>query len=89
MSKRPFFVLPGGMCIPLEGGWRITQLRGDWYVLGHNSVVPCASEPEAISMLAELEAQTDVDLLASEAIHGLDRIPESWEADLLDEQRPV
>lgn len=89
MSKRPFFVLPGGMCIPLEGGWRITQLRGDWYVLGHNSVVPCGSEPAAVSMLAELEAQTDVDLLASEAIHGLDRIPESWETDLLDEQSPA
>jgi hypothetical protein len=40
-------------------------------------------------MLAELEAQTDVDLLASEAIHGLDRIPQSWETDLLDEQRPA
>ena len=79
MSKRPFFVLPGGMCIPLEGDWRIAQLRGDWYVLGHNSVVPCGSQLAAVNMLAEFEAQSDADLLASEAISGLDRIPESWE----------
>ncbi len=85
MAKRPFFVLPGGECVPLEGEWRIAELRGDWYVLGHHSVVPCGSERAAASMLAELQAQTDVDLLASEAIAGLDRIPEAWESDSLTE----
>ena len=36
-------------------------------------------------MLDELTAQSDVDLLASEAIAGLDRIPEEWETDSLGE----
>lgn len=81
MPKRPFLVLPGGVCVPLEGEWRTAELRGDWYVLGHNSVVPCGSERAALSMLEQLEAQTDIDLLANEAIESLDRIPDSWEVD--------
>jgi hypothetical protein len=78
-------VLPGGVCIPLEGDWRTAELRGEWYVLGHNSVVPCGSERAAQSMLVQLQDQTDIDVLASEAIEGLDRIPESWETDSLSE----
>lgn len=85
MPTRPFFVLPNGDCVPLEGPWRAEELRGDWYVLGHHSVVPCGSERAARSMLEELESQTDVDLLASEAIQRLDVIPESWETDSLGE----
>ena len=85
MPKRPFFVIPGGDCIPLEGAWRIAELRGDWYILGHHAVIPCDSEHAAQSILEQLEAQTDVDLLANEAIEGLDRIPESWESDSLEE----
>lgn len=85
MPKRPFLVMPGGDCVPLEGDWRIAQLRGDWYVLGHHSVVPCGSERAALRMLSELAEQTDIDLLATEAIEGLDRIPESWESDSLSE----
>ncbi len=88
MPKRPFLVLPGGVCVPLEGPWRTAELRGDWYVLGHNSVVPCGSERAAQSMLTQLEEQTDIDLLASEAIEGLNRIPNSWETDSLDEASP-
>lgn len=85
MSKRPFFVLPGGMCIPLEGPWRISLLRGEWFVLGHHMVVPCESRQAAFVKLAELDAQTEPDLLAAEAIAGLDRIPERWETDSLGE----
>ena len=85
MSKRPSFVLPGGICIPLEGPWRITLLRGEWYVLGHHMVVPCESKQAAYIKLAELDEQTEPDLLAAEAIEGLDRIPESWETDSLGE----
>lgn len=85
MPKRPFFVLPGGVCVPLEGDWRVAELRGEWYVLGHNAVVPCGSERAATSMLAELESQTDVDALATEAIEALDRIPDHWETDSLGE----
>ena len=85
MPKRPFFVLDNGECVPLEGGWRVEQLGGDWYVLGHHAVVPCGSERAAHSMILELESQTDVDLLASEAIEGLDRIPHEWETDSLGE----
>jgi hypothetical protein len=85
VPTRPFFVMPDGVCVPLEGNWRISLLEGDWYVLGHNSVVPCGSERAAASMLAELESQTEVDLLAAEAINSLDRVPEGWETDLLSE----
>ena len=85
MPTRPFFVLPNGDCVPLEGDWRAVELRGEWYVLGHHSVVPCGSERAALHMLAELEAQTDVDLLATEAIRALDTIPDSWESDSLGE----
>ncbi len=85
MPKRPFLVMPDGVCVPLEGEWRIARLRGDWYVLGHNSVVPCGSERAAASMLEELVSRSDADLLAAEAISGLDRIPNSLETDSLSE----
>jgi hypothetical protein len=85
VPKRPFLVMPDGVCVPLEGEWRIARLRGDWYVLGHNSVVPCGSERAAASMLEELVTRSDADLLAAEAISGLDRIPNSWETDSLTE----
>lgn len=85
MPKRPFLVMPDGNCVPLEGEWRIARLRGDWYVLGHNSVVPCGSERAAASMLEELVTRSDADLLAAEAINGLDRIPNTWETDSLSE----
>jgi len=83
VPKRPFLVLPGGLCVPLEGDWHVAELRGDWYVLGHNSVVPCGSKRAAESMLAELESRSDVDLLADEAIDGIDRIPDGWEPESL------
>jgi len=77
--------MPGGVCVPLEGQWRIASLRGNWYVLGHNSVVPCGSERAAASMLEELRSHSDADLLAAEAINSLDRIPSDWETDSLAE----
>ena len=85
MPSRPFYVQRNGDCIPLEGDWRVAQIDGEWFVLGHHSVVPCGSERAARSMLDELTERTDVDLLASEAIDGLDRIPETWETDSLGE----
>ena len=85
MPTRPFFVQPNGDCIPLEGEWRVTEIDGDWYVLGHHSIVPCGSERAARSMLEELSAETDVDALANEAIEALDRIPTTWETDSLGE----
>lgn len=75
MPTRPYFVMPGGECVPLEGEWRVVELRGDWYVLGHDSVVPCGSRKAATSMLADLESRTDADRLASEAIESLDQLP--------------
>ena len=86
--KRPFFVQPGGDCVPLEGPWRVEQLDDGWYVLGHHAVVPCGSERAAHGMLAELESRTDADDLAAEAIASLDRIPEAWETDSLGEAEP-
>ena len=88
MPSRPFFVMPGGVCVPLEGSWRIVELRGDFYVLGHHSVVPCGSERAARSMLEQLQSQTDADLLVAEAIEGLDRIPSGWETDPLGDADP-
>jgi hypothetical protein len=73
------------MCIPLEGDWRISLLRGEWFVLGHHRVIACESKQAAYIKLAELEAQSEPDLLAAEAIEGLDRIPEGWETDSLSE----
>ena len=85
MPKRPFLVLPDGHCVPLEGEWRTALLRGHWYVLGNHSVVPCGSERAALSMLAELQSRSDIDLLADEAICGLDQIPDVWETNSLGE----
>ncbi|MCR9095007.1 MAG: hypothetical protein NXI30_12370 [bacterium] len=85
MPTRPFYVQRNGECIPLEGDWRVAEIDGDWYVLGHHSVVPCGSERAAHSMLAELAERTDIDALANEAIEGLDRIPEAWESESLGE----
>jgi hypothetical protein len=72
-------VLPGGECVPLEGEWHVAELRGEWYVLGHNAVVPCGSRRAAASMLEQLRAQTDADRLAAEAIEDLDPIREPAE----------
>lgn len=77
MPTRPFLVLPGGECVPLEGEWRIAQVRGDWYVLGHHSVVPCGSRRAATSMLEQLRDRTDADHLAAEAIEALEPVVES------------
>ena len=85
MPTRPFLVMPDRVCVPLEGAWRIALLRGDWYVLGHHSVVPCGSKHAAESMLDKLRDQSDVDLLANEAISGLDRIPDLCETNSLGE----
>ena len=85
MPTRPFLVLPGGDCVPLEGDWRIAELRGDWYVLGHHSVVPCGSRHAAASMLEQLQERSNADHLAAEAIEGLDRIPAAWETQTLGE----
>ncbi|HIF95105.1 MAG: hypothetical protein ABGX04_17355 [Myxococcales bacterium] len=85
MPKRPFFVMPDGVCVPLEGEWRIVELRGDSYVIGHHSVVPCGSRNAASSMLAELQSHSDADHLAAEAIHRLDQVSAAWEIDSLGE----
>ena len=81
MSTRPYLVLSNGFCVPLEGQWRVVELRGDWYVLGHHCVVPCGSRRAAASKLEELQSHSDADQLAAEAIHGLDQIPDSGETD--------
>lgn len=85
MPSRPFFVQQNGVCVPLEGAWRVARLDGDWYVLGHHSVVPCGSERAAQSMLEELREQTDVDRLAIEAIENLEAISDAWETGALGE----
>jgi len=84
LPTRPFFVLPNGDCIPLDGDWHVAEIRGDWYVLGHHSVVPCGSQRAALSMVDELENQTDADRLASEAIENLELLPPSRDSERID-----
>ncbi len=71
MTRRPFLVLPSRECVPLEGAYRIEQVRGDWYVLGHYDAIACASESEARMRLAQLSIEHDAHELAAEALEGL------------------
>jgi len=68
MYKRPFLVLPGGVCVPLEGEYRVEELRGEWYVLGHNSVVRFDSQREAVAKFSELTGARGPDVLAGRAL---------------------
>jgi len=71
MTQRPFLVTPDRVCIPLEGPYRIEEVRGDWYVLGEHRAVPCASEPAARRTLERLEAERGAHDLVAEALEGL------------------
>lgn len=68
MYRRPFLVLPGGDCIPLEGDWRLESLRGEWYVLGHHSAFRFETESEAQARLATLRGVVGPDALAELAL---------------------
>ena len=68
MYRRPFLVLPGGVCVPLEGDDRIEELRGEWYVLGHNSVTRFDSQREAVARFALLTGEREPDVLAGFAL---------------------
>lgn len=65
MYRRPFLVLPGGDCIPLEGDWRIEPLRGEWYVLGHHTVFRFDTEQEALARLAHLRGDASPNAVAA------------------------
>lgn len=68
MYRRPFLVLPGGVCVPLEGDYRVEDLRGEWYVLGHNSVARFDTQREAVTRLVELTGARTPDVLAGFAV---------------------
>jgi len=68
MYRRPFLVLPGGDCVPLEGDYRVEELRGDWYVLGQHSVARFETEREAVARLAQLQGVREPDALAALAV---------------------
>jgi hypothetical protein len=70
MYRRPFLVLPGGVCVPLEGDWRIEELRGEWYVLGHNSVHRCETHDQAVTRFAQLTGTDEAEVLASIALEA-------------------
>lgn len=74
-SDGPFLVFPGGDCVPIDGPLRVAELRDGWYVIGHNSTVPCGSEAAARDALAHLTAERDPNSLAEEAVELLD-VPE-------------
>lgn len=65
MYRRPFLVLPGGDCVPLEGDWRIEPLRGEWYVLGNHTVFRFDTEQEALARLAHLRGGTSPNAVAA------------------------
>jgi hypothetical protein len=71
VPKRPFLVLPAGECVPLEGEYRIEEIRGEWYVLGQHDAVRCASESAAQRRLQALLIEHDAHALAAEALAGL------------------
>ena len=68
MYKRPFLVLPGGICVPLEGDYRVEELRGEWYVLGNHSVIRFDSEHAAVARFSELTGARGPDVLAGRAL---------------------
>jgi len=76
MYRRPFLVLPGGDCVPLEGDWRVEALRGEWYVLGHHSVFRFDTEQEALARLAHLRGDASPNAVAAFTLE-LDDEPET------------
>jgi hypothetical protein len=85
MPNRPFFVQRNGDCVPLEGEWRVECLEGDWYVLGHHSVVPCPTEHAARATCADLSSRNDANRLAIEAIEGLGLVFPAQDSDVFSE----
>jgi hypothetical protein len=71
MARRPYLVTPERECIPLEGAYRIEEVRGEWYVLGEHRVVPCRDRAEARITLSRLRAGDDVHERVAEALEGL------------------
>jgi len=71
MPRRPYFVTPERECIPLEGPYRIEEVRGEWYVLGEHRVVRCNDHADARIALERLRAGEDVHALVAEALEGL------------------
>jgi hypothetical protein len=71
MTQRPFLVTADHECIPLEGPFRIEQVRGEWFVLGEHRVYPCAGESAARIRLEQLVAGDDAHALAEQALEGL------------------
>lgn len=76
MARRPFLVLSNRECVPLEGAYRIEQIRGDWYVLGHHEAIACRSERHARTSLGRLMLEHDAHGLAAQALEGL---PDGYE----------
>lgn len=68
----PFLVFPGGLCIPIDGPLRVAELPDGWYVIGHNSTVPCGSQAAARDTLKHLLLALDPHTLASEALERLE-----------------
>ena len=85
MYRRPFLVLPGGECVPLEGDWRIEELRGEWYVLGQHSVSRFDSEREARIRLAQLRGTPEPDDVAALALELAEDGTEPAPGELFDE----
>ncbi len=71
MPRRPFLVLDNRTCVPLEGPYRIEELEGKWWVLGHNEAIACRDERDARQSFDRLHLEHDAHGLAAEALEGL------------------
>ena len=67
-GSAPFLVLPGGLCIPLEGPLRVEEIRGEWYLVGQSTWERFDSPEHASRRLIELTRERDPHRLAAEAV---------------------
>jgi hypothetical protein len=68
----PFLVLPGGICVPLDGPFHVEEIRGEFYVLGRCSWERFDSFEGANRRLIERSRELDPHGLAREALAAHD-----------------
>jgi hypothetical protein len=71
MAKRPYLVLRGQMCIPLEGPYRVEWHEEQWYVLGQHEVRACPNATEAHVLCEQLRHPLPAHRLAQQALADL------------------
>lgn len=67
-TRAPFLVLPGGLCVPLEGPFHVDEIRGEFYLLGHCTWERFDTRELADRRLAERARELDPHELAREVV---------------------